>query len=157
METELSYDGLACNGRNIKLSGRADRIDLVDGKIRVIDYKTGLVEDTNGKVSKDHTDLFKMQEKAIQLMIYKYLYVKMNGDVNPDDVVPGIIALQKLSHGLFTLNIDKDHDFNLGFVDSFEDYLIDAIGNLLDTEQDFIQAEDESHCKYCDFKVICKR
>ena len=32
-----------------------------------------------------------------------------------------------------------------------------VIEEMLDTDIPFVQAEDDKKCKYCDYKLICKR
>ncbi|MEO2051724.1 MAG: PD-(D/E)XK nuclease family protein [Allomuricauda sp.] len=90
----------------IKLKGTLDRVDEVDGVLRIIDYKTGKVEPKNVKIS-DWDELITNYDKAkaFQLLCYAYLYAK-NHDF--DSGVAGIYSFKNLSQGLFRFTEDKN-------------------------------------------------
>ena len=153
--------------------GRTDRIDQFGGLIRVIDYKTGHVSSTDLKVPVRHQSesdldyLKQIPEKALQLLLYKYLYIKENQSIMPDQVTTAIHGL-KYAHDIeFGLSKatpkkdDKDADPNFlednSFVCDMEAMLEAVVSEMLDTEIPFVQAEDDKKCSYCEFKLICKR
>jgi ATP-dependent exoDNAse (exonuclease V) beta subunit len=90
----------------IKLKGTLDRVDEVDGVLRIIDYKTGKVEPKNVKIS-DWDELITNYDKAkaFQLLCYAYLYAK-NHDFYSG--VAGIYSFKNLSQGLFRFTEDKN-------------------------------------------------
>ena len=155
------------------ISGRADRIDQFGGITRVIDYKTGSVDSADLKKPVRHhseTDLEYMRQipaKALQLLLYKYLYLKENPFMNPNAIAGAIHGL-KYPHNIeFSLSQatakkeEKDVDANFlegsSFVADMDAMLKAVIEEMLDTDTPFVQAEDDKKCKYCDFKLICKR
>jgi hypothetical protein len=60
-------------GKDIKITGKIDRIDAENGIYRVIDYKTGKVDDKNFKISINENIINPAYDKALQLLIYAYL------------------------------------------------------------------------------------
>ena len=155
LETKLEKN-VDIQGHKVKLYGKADRIDNLNGEIRVIDYKTGKVDKNDVKIGEDDKAITSMKEKSIQLLMYKYLYLQNNKGISPDSVKPGIVGFKKLSNGMFGLKIDND-ELNADFEGTCEKYFDDFLTELFDKGTPFKQCEDSSTCKSCDFKSICKR
>jgi CRISPR/Cas system-associated exonuclease Cas4 (RecB family) len=153
--------------------GRTDRIDQFDGLIRVIDYKTGHVEGADLKIPVRHHHesdleyLRQIPDKALQLLLYKYLYLKGNPKLSPDHVIGAIHGLRYAHDIEFELSktapkkddADADTAFleDDNFISDMEAMLEAVVNEMLDTEIPFVQAEDDKKCRYCEFKLICKR
>lgn len=153
--------------------GRTDRIDQFNGLIRVIDYKTGHVSSTDLKVPVRHQSesnldyLKKIPEKALQLLLYKYMYLKENPNISPEQVIAAIHGLKYANAIEFSLtkasptknDNDAVTDFLEGcrFIPDMEVMLEAVVDEIFDSEIPFSQAEDDKKCKFCDFKLICKR
>ena len=153
--------------------GRTDRIDQFNGLIRVIDYKTGHVSSTDLKVPVRHQSesnldyLKKIPEKALQLLLYKYMYLKENPNIAPEQVIAAIHGLKYANAIEFSLtkasptknDNDAVTDFLEGgrFIPDMEVMLEAVVDEIFDSEIPFSQAEDDKKCKFCDFKLICKR
>ena len=162
-EKELSF-----HLNNVELHGFADRIDLLNDKLRVIDYKTGSVNPYDVSISGNAQQLQDMHDKSIQLIMYKYLFIKMLNSntlgldealiahIEEESIVPGIIALQKMSNGVFELkvnNADLANDFEAQCDIMFEQ----LISDIFDKNNPFTQTDDTKVCGYCGFRNICKR
>ena len=162
-EKELSF-----HLNNVELHGFADRIDLLNDKLRVIDYKTGSVNPYDVSISGNAQQLQDMHDKSIQLIMYKYLFIKMLNSntlgldealiahIEEENIVPGIIALQKMSNGVFELkvnNADLANDFEAQCDIMFEQ----LISDIFDKNNPFTQTDDTKVCGYCGFRNICKR
>lgn len=162
-EKELSF-----HLNNVELHGFADRIDLLNDKLRVIDYKTGSVNPYDVSISANAKQLQDMHDKSIQLIMYKYLFIKMLNyntlgldealiaHIKEENIVPGIIALQKMSNGVFELkvnNADLANDFEAQCDIMFEQ----LISDIFDKNNPFTQTDDTKVCGYCGFRNICKR
>lgn len=162
-EKELSF-----HLNNVELHGFADRIDLLNDKLRVIDYKTGSVNPYDVSISANAKQLQDMHDKSIQLIMYKYLFIKMLNSntlgldealiahIEEENIVPGIIALQKMSNGVFELkvnNADLSNDFEAQCDIMFEQ----LISDIFDKNNPFTQTDDTKVCGYCSFRNICKR
>ncbi|MCL6267340.1 PD-(D/E)XK nuclease family protein [Flagellimonas myxillae] len=107
-EIEIEVPGL---GFPIKLKGTLDRVDQIDGQLRIVDYKTGKVEPKNVKV-KDWDELITNYDKskAFQLLCYAYLYQRKFGQ---DTMIAGIYTFKNLGQGFLpfssaTQTIDKE-------------------------------------------------
>ncbi len=153
--------------------GRTDRIDQSNGLVRVIDYKTGHVDSSDLKVpvrhhSESNLDYLKqIPEKTLQLLLYKYLFLKENPTISPEQVTAAIHGLKYANTIEFSLtkasptksDTDADTTFLEGdsFIPDMEAMLEAIVAEMLDTEIPFVQAIDDKKCGYCEFKLICKR
>ena len=171
-EGELRTTLTTGNGDSV-FSGRTDRIDCFNGQIRVIDYKTGQVHSADLKLPVFHHCDSKLEylrqipEKALQLLLYKYLYLKMNPSVKPEQVTGAIHGLKTpncIEYSLSKTNpTKKDADADTSFLDDptfiadMETMLEAVVDEMLDTNIPFVQAEDDKKCEYCVFRLICKR
>lgn len=158
LETDLSHY-FNLDGVKVKLAGRADRIDIIDNTIRVLDYKTGSVKNEDLLISKDISTLDKLTPKSLQLIIYKYLYLKMHQDINIKNfnIEPGIIGLRKLSNGIFVLNNNSESFDDDNFMNTCDMLFCTLFNEILDKAIPFRQTDDDKNCTFCDFKTICKR
>ena len=155
-EIELNKE-IDYQGHKVLLHGFADRIDKVNDDIRVIDYKTGKVGDKDTQIGKNDIAITKMKEKALQLLMYKYLYLQNNKDVTDDKIKPAIIALKRISSGTFDLIIAKGHELNISFEDVCTRYFEDLLAEIFNKDIPFAQCDDKDSCRLCDFKSVCKR
>ena len=153
--------------------GRTDRIDQFDGLIRVIDYKTGHVGSTDLKVPVRHKSesdldyLKQIPEKALQLLLYKYLFLKENPTISPSQVTAAIHGLKYANAIEYSLakasptksDTDADSCFleDDSFAHDMEAMLSAVVDEMQDKEIPFEQAQDDQKCSYCEFKLICKR
>lgn len=161
-------------GNKIKLKGYADRIDLRNNKIAILDYKTGKVDEKNLKCNDDISEIFvdPQYKQMLQLLMYAYLYEK-NIDASAkdlpksDEYACGIISFQKMymkqPHEIYPLFKYKDSEgqeiqtslISKELLSIFEEYLRDLLSDIFNEEKDFTQAEDPDRCKYCDYANIC--
>ena len=142
---------------NVNLTGNADRIDQVGNTIRIIDYKSGSVNDSDVVIKKNVNELKDLSEKSLQLLIYKYLYKKAHNDIAADDIEPGIIGLRKISKGVFSLSNNSSLFIGEDLIEDFESKLSAIYNEILDKDIPFRQTEDENKCLNCSFVDICKR
>lgn len=154
-EIELKKE-IDFQGHKVLLHGTADRIDKVNGIIRVIDYKTGSVMPYDVKIGSQADKITAMKEKSIQLMMYKYLYLHENPDVKPEQIMPMIIGFQKLSQN-FYLDIDDTSELSTSFAECCARYFDEFLEELFNKDIPFTQTADAPKgCGSCDFKSICK-
>jgi ATP-dependent helicase/nuclease subunit B len=142
--------------RQIKFRGFADRIDSIDGITRVIDYKTGKVEDKELKFGNWPQVIEESsQGKSFQLLMYAMLYRLNYGD---SEVVPGIISLRNLSKGLLGLNYPEGKEIVTSeAIDAFENELKNLMQEIFNPDIPFTRTPDEKNCINCDFRVVCNR
>lgn len=172
LETEGKLETyLATPTGNCKIWGFTDHIDRLGGTYRVIDFKTGKVENKDLTLPVRLQDitgidyLKTIPDKALQLLIYKYLYLKAHSDIEPQNVAAEIHGLRYSNTIVFGLTKEKAKDGTTvvdclnddTFITDMEALLCAAITDLLNTENPFEQTDDEKKCKNCAFQQICKR
>lgn len=146
----------------VRLMGIIDRVDIHNGKIRIVDYKTG----KDNLKFRDFESLFaeegKDQNKALlQTLFYTYVYEQCRG---VDAVEPHLYTVKNLDAGtLFSKKAGRGVDFllvdeNLAeFKQEFLSRLKEKIGELFDPSIPFRQTTNPDSCSYCSFKGICRR
>jgi hypothetical protein len=155
LEKELVRE-IVVDGEIYRVKGKADRIDQVDGEIRITDYKTGTFKDIEIKFD-DLNEPFSNAEKVkgVQLLLYAWM---LAGELKSfQNIEAGIYSMRKLSAGLSTLKIGE----NTGLKSDEAEKLTEKIGlllkEMLDEKTAFTQTTDLDTCKYCNFKSICLR
>lgn len=114
LEAQITIEGLDFP---IKLRGQVDRIDKLNGVTRIIDYKTGNVTASNLKVPDISTITEEKYSKAIQVLLYAYLY---NENFEASNLESGIISFKNLKSGLLKVDFGKkDHNINQERLDEF--------------------------------------
>ena len=88
----------------IKIHGQVDRVDELNGVTRIIDYKSGMVSSTNLKVPTFSNIRDEKYHKAVQVLLYAFLYTKStNYDFNKP-LEAGIISFKNLKNGFLSTN-----------------------------------------------------
>jgi RecB family exonuclease len=158
LEEELSGSViLKVNGEklSVNLKGMADRIDrLSDGTIRMIDYKTGAFDKKTGIKFVDEFSSNKA-DHAFQLLTYLVMYA----DKHPINAVqPTVFYLrsQKVEFPI-TVTEEKVKLENQELLNYGKERVTELLLDLFDKEIPFSQTEDQTACKYCDFKEVCQR
>lgn len=146
----------------IRIGGLIDRVDRIDKTLRVIDYKTGNAKREFSNIPALFDGALPSRNgAAMQTFLYSWLVMEKH---------PG----EQVSPGLYVMNALYDADFDpclhMGSyskrerIDSFtkyeEDYLEQLhkiLSGLFDPGKDFVQTENESLCRHCDFSRICSR
>ena len=170
LEEQLHHEFITDNGDRINLTGFADRIDKViesrDETLRIIDYKTGNVKDEDVRISDKKTSLIDIPEKSLQLLIYKYLYRKMNNgknDVKVNKIEPAIYGMLRMDNVYFPLvnhsevfKSDEECDDET-FMENCDRLFKELIEEILNPDIKFTQTSKLDNCYYCSFKSICKK
>ena len=148
-EIELEIFGAP---KKVKIRGYIDRIDSIGEKIRIIDYKSGKVDEsevkffTQGDVKEVSIKSMKEKKHILQLMQYAYLYAKKH-NVYPES---SIISFVSGKHAPFTLNTNK-FDYN-ECIERFPEFLKEIIEDIYDKDVPFSHNSNDfrSYCQYCD-------
>lgn len=95
----------------VLIKGNVDRIELRNGKIRIIDYKTGKVEKTN-VILKSWNGLTQelKNDKIIQVLAYAFMFENETKDY-PIEV--GIISFKNLKSGFLPFGFKEEKELNL--------------------------------------------
>lgn len=94
----------------VLIKGNVDRIELRNGRIRIIDYKTGKVE-KNNVVLKSWNGLTQelKNDKIIQVLAYAFMFEEKAGNT-PMEV--GIISFKNLKSGFLPFGFKEEKDFD---------------------------------------------
>jgi len=154
---------LPSGSQKVKLQGTIDRLDELNGMIRIIDYKTGVVEPKDLTLAdwEDFNDGSKL-DKAFQVLMYAWLYQKFAKIENPE-FETGAISTRKLSNGFVKFGVQperygaKDSLVNTRVLDQFQLVLEQILEEMFDSQIPFAQTKDHTVCERCNFRVLCSR
>lgn len=134
-ETILQFQDL---GFPVKLKGTLDRVDKVDGTIRIVDYKTGRVEPSHVKIKDWNTLITNYNKsKAFQLLCYAYLYHSKHGT---ETLTAGLYSFKNLNHGFLPFSASSTL-INSEVMATFENYLQQIILEICDPKMPFAEKE----------------
>lgn len=161
----------------VTIAGKADRIDMTGQEVRVIDYKTGKVEQRKLRVKteelKQPSSQLKDFDKPRQLWLYQYiLQRKLNENlqdifdkgqqVDVQALVPrsGIISFRNLEENVLSSEftfMEADGATPKDFVAASEELLTDIVRHMLDPKETIHKTNNIEICQYCPYRGICAR
>ena len=147
----------------IRLKGIIDRIDLKDGILRIVDYKTGKDKGKPGTVD----DLFppteskKRKSQAFQIMYYAYI-MSMQPQFSKYRLAPTLLYTRTSSKPTkediyYKLGTDYLTDFSAQCGQEFEERLKNIISEIFNPDITFEPTDDKETCRNCDFSQLCGR
>ena len=147
-ELELDIFG---ETKKVTVKGIVDRIDSIGGKIRIIDYKSGKVNDadtkTNKKLSSNEDIINGLLNKkhVLQLVMYAFLYKQKFNELPKEVDIISFINIQNGAFSLETGNVTLEE-----MVELFPTLLTMILEQIYNPEQNFEHVEKEySFCSYC--------
>lgn len=149
---------------DVRLGGRADRIDsLNNGLLRVIDYKTGKPRlNYSGIESLFHGEPIatKRESNIINTLLYSMMLSHDRGrDVRPELYYVGSMVHDDYS-SRFVESVDRKSRTLESYSEcaaEFEAEVKNLLAEMFDRTIPFAQCEEESACRYCDYKTLCNR
>ena len=162
LETTISIDSedqsIPGSTFEVRLSGICDRIDQFDGVHRIIDYKSGSVNQEKVELKKTasqenyesailvnkrkgNSD----QKHVLQLLIYCYLYYKATGILTDK---AGIFSFRSVKESPHFLKLPDDIQKE-DIPDLLERILKQTISDMLDRNHPFVHNKDSKYCAYC--------
>lgn len=127
----------------INLRGFADRIDRIDDRLRIIDYKTGKVDKlSNVEVEKVFHD--GSYSKALQLLMYQAMF----DNFSDPDLRVGIIGFRDLSKYVQSVQLKKADRENLAAM--FAEGLKDLVSSMLYSDEEIMHNPKSKWCKFCE-------
>jgi hypothetical protein len=106
LSAEIEIDGFDFP---VKLHGNVDRVDELNGEIRIIDYKSGMVKGSELKVLDFDELRAKEQHKAIQVLLYAFLYSKNKKFDFSKNLKGGIFSFKNLNQGFLAINFSSNY------------------------------------------------
>ena len=150
-------------GKQVRIGGRADRIDMTGGAVRVVDYKTG----TPKKEAVSPEDLFdEDKERRNDAFLQALLYCSLIRDSHRDTILlPAIYWVQQLSSrdfspyapvaGLDDPGADRQ-EWNR-FLTAFSTELDRTLNRIFSENEDYVMTPFERRCTYCPYRKLCRR
>ena len=132
---------------DVNIKGYIDRIDIYNDVYRIIDYKTGLVQDADLRTS--NLDELIQKPKILQLLIYAWLF-KKNKKVLDRPIQAGVINLRAKNFDFQKCIVNKIQEFDNSIFQSLEDTLGQFFLELFDPNQDFDHKNIDDQCRFCD-------
>lgn len=125
-ERELKHPALPFP---VLIKGNVDRIELRNGKVRIIDYKTGKVEKTN-VVLKSWNGLTQelKNDKIIQVLAYAFMF---ENEADEFPVEAGIISFKNLKAGFLPFGVKQDKELNSTVTNTTLNHYLDEMVLLL--------------------------
>jgi len=123
----------------IKIAGNVDRIEQRNGKIRIIDYKTGKVDKNNVQLkSWNGLTLDIKNDKIIQLLCYAFMF---ENDTNGMEMEAGIISFKNMRGGFLPFGIKEEKELFTTItpevLEQFKTEIIVLINEILNAEIPF--------------------
>ena len=127
----------------IMIRGKIDRIDQLNGQLRLIDYKTGSVE-KNKLQWKNWEDFFGdyKYQPMFQLLLYSW---SMQSELNPKTPFEaGVISLKTPYQGVMKIskkqstNTEVKHSIEKEFIADFEQFLLCLLKEIFEEKKSFV-------------------
>ncbi|MBQ9892536.1 MAG: PD-(D/E)XK nuclease family protein [Bacteroidales bacterium] len=145
--------------RGFRFMGFVDRMDSFrEGEIRVVDYKTGKVEDNELVINDSNASavaerLFSPENRARpKIALQLFLYDMFVGGGRDAAVLNSIYH----APGLFVSPV-RSVPLNHQFSSLVRERLGDLLDEMTDPSVPFRRTDDSATCRNCDFKMICGR
>ncbi len=152
---ELNLNGVKTS---VCIGGKIDRVDQIDGQIRVLDYKTGNVDSLGFSRMEDLFDgeIKKPKKEILQALIYSW---GLSENLSNDAIQPAIYSLRSLFADNFSPNIKQNKkDVLFGELkEDFELNLKQLVAKIYSEQNNFSQTEHIEKCQYCPYSGICRR
>jgi len=130
------------NGIPIQFEGYVDRVDIIDNKFYIIDYKTGAsLKKKEYEIGPDF--------KEFQLPLYALAVSQ--GDA---EKVQGI-AYFKISKDVKVVPVVEGDKVKEYLADFQKEILYPTVQQILDPEEDFYQTDDKALCAQCSYLQLC--
>lgn len=142
----------------LEIGGIIDRIDMVGGKSRIVDYKTGSVKDGFRNVAAlfDNGDQAR-NDAVFQVFVYAMVFGKVTGEAS---IMPSLCFVRGSHADDFAYSIrfgEKKQSLQdyMEVKEEFETLLMDTLTTLFDSRIPFVQTTRSLTCQNCPYAMIC--
>lgn len=157
VEKEVNFN-LNIGTESFKIKGYIDRLDVSEGNLRVVDYKTG--GDNNPSAIED-VFLEENQKdlgNSFQAFLYCYLLSKEE-EYKTYPIQPALIHIAKsykcADEAILEIKKGKKIEDFREFSEKFGTLLEEVFGQLTDVNTVFESTSVAKNCKFCDYMGIC--
>lgn len=149
-EQDYSHTLWEQQGHAVRIGGRVDRIDRLDGVLRVIDYKTGSLMDSEIDFSNRKKT---MPGKWLQLMCYALMYKRRFP--SDESLRTGIYPLRYLKSDVRLARWNQQDEITPEMLDTFEEQLCETMGEIFSDELPFDAVPSTTACRFCPAAAFC--
>ncbi len=138
VEKRLDFE-IHLDGRRLKIMGNTDRIDTLDGRYYIIDYKTGREIDKKCvRIGDDFTEF--------QLPLYALMF-----SAQSSQAIGGLLYYYISRNKVGTEDIMGE-----GYIQKFRnEILIPTLREIIDPKTTFSRTDDERGCRICVYREFC--
>lgn len=144
------------------LGGFIDRIDIKEGIVRVVDYKTGKRYSDYKSIESLFTAEDNKRNRAVfQTFLYSWIISK---EKSFNTVQPVLYYVRDIFQNDYSPEVYQSENRNrivvrnfLDYEKEFEDRLIKLVNEIYDPSLPFKQTDDIEQCKHCPYNEICLR
>ena len=134
------------NGLNfpINIRGTVDRIDVYNNTLRIIDYKSGLINKSN-LFFKDWNSIIKDEKKNALFQVLLYSYVLRDKMINYNEIQAGVIPFQNYDNEFIPVSLSENNikksvlNLNDGIFKNFEKEFFSIINEIFDQKKPFFK------------------
>ena len=151
------------NPEKVRIGGIIDRVDEKDGKLRIVDYKTGQAENSFKGLDSLFDEKGSERNSAVfQTFMYSLIF-SYNSPYS--EIIPSLYFIRE--------SFAKDFDFRIILnkgrkdtqpIDSFKllsgefsNRLQQTVEDIYDEKKEFTQTDDSKVCLYCPYARICHK
>jgi len=146
----------------LRLGGYIDRLDILNGRLRVVDYKTGKRNSEFSTVESLFSRNDKKRNSAVfQTFLYSWILSKEDPQL---PVQPVLFYIRDIYQPDYSPLIIQSENRIKNYVSNFNDYagefengLVNLINELYNANISFTQTSDIEQCKRCPYNEICLR
>ncbi len=162
LEKKLDKDFQLSNNLTVHIGGIIDRLDQLNGKTRIIDYKTGKLKSSFSTVEELFTAVASKRNDAVfQLFLYSLLIGNKEGE-SYQSIIPGLYFVRALKNRDYDYHIRAGERRNIQiiesvgpFMDEFKRFLQQTLDDIFKNEGAYKQTEDVKYCSFCPYNRIC--
>jgi hypothetical protein len=159
-ETELKAE-LATKHGQIKLKGRADRVDQRGGTVHIIDYKTGAAASVPNwqKFDLGAREDWPSTLKSVQLPFYILAYMAGHGVANASGMDASLMLLgaENISEETLYKERNRKTPDKAAVFGVYKQAITALIEEILNKDLPFSPPPDERPCEGCPFRTLCGR
>jgi ATP-dependent helicase/DNAse subunit B len=145
---------------SVKIGGTIDRVDLFEGRFRIVDYKTGMVKNSFYNIPTLFEGNEKLRNDAVfQVLLYAMIYQNLNPDAM---IVPALCFVrgshaENFSYSIQCVEKKKKLEDYREVKAEFEGFVRSHLERLFNLDEPFIHTENTKICQNCPYAVICRR
>lgn len=146
---------------HLALGGKVDRMDLKEGTLRIVDYKTGGSPSNVRSIEQLFTPAKERPGYALQAFLYASLLAKQQPAYR---ISPALLYIHRAANTDYSPIIKYGERSTLSPVDDFRPLDEEFRNNLQMLLEEifnpgvpFTPAEEDSRCSFCEFASLCRR